>query len=61
MNPTPNFKVQEIDTLNFMIRRPLVTQVWGLGPRYSSDYRLIRKVADISSGRFLDVVIGHHR
>lgn len=61
MAPKPDFKVQEIDTLNFMIRRDLVEKTWGWGPRYSADYRLIKKVSGMAPGTFLDVVIGHHR
>ena len=61
MCPTPNFRHQEIDLLNHMVRRRLVERVWGQTVRYSADYFLIRNVARISQGVFLDQVIGHHR
>lgn len=61
MRPRPDFKVQEIDTLNVMVRRELMVRVGGFGPRYSADFRMFDKVRRISRGRFLDTVIGHHR
>lgn len=61
MRPSPGFKHEEIDLLNFMVRRRLVERVWGQNVRYSADYFLIRAVSRISEGAFLDEVVGHHR
>ncbi len=61
MTPTPAFKVQQIDTLSFMVRRELVEKVRGYGSNYSADYGFINKIARIARGNFLTDIIGHHR
>lgn len=60
--PAADFRVQQIDTLNFMVRRRLVEQVGGYGANYAADYGLIRRIADISHGNYLPgIIVGHHR
>jgi cellulose synthase/poly-beta-1,6-N-acetylglucosamine synthase-like glycosyltransferase len=61
MRPTPLFKHEEIDLLNYMVRRPLVERVWGQSFRQSADYYLVRDVSRIAKGVFLETLIGHHR
>ena len=61
MSPTPSFRHEEIDLLNYMVRRSLVERVWGQTVRYSADYLLVRAVSRIARGVFLDTLIGHHR
>jgi glycosyltransferase involved in cell wall biosynthesis len=59
--PTPEFRVGEIDLLNYMARRRLVERVWGQGLRHWADFRVIDRIRRLSPGRFVDVIIGHHR
>jgi glycosyltransferase involved in cell wall biosynthesis len=61
VRPRPGFGHEEIDLLNFMIRRQLVVRAGGQNSRYSADYHLISDVARTSSGVFLETMIGHHR
>jgi glycosyltransferase involved in cell wall biosynthesis len=61
MRPAPGFTHEEVDLLNYMVRRRLVERVWGQNVRYAADYFLIRAIARVSQGVFLDEVIGHHR
>jgi cellulose synthase/poly-beta-1,6-N-acetylglucosamine synthase-like glycosyltransferase len=59
--PRPSFGAAEIDLLNYMVRRPLVERVWGQGARHAADFVLIDRIRRLSQGRFVDVIIGHHR
>jgi glycosyltransferase involved in cell wall biosynthesis len=61
LQPEPGFRVQQIDTLNFMVRRELVERVGGYGANYSADFGLISRVASMARGNFLGGVVGHHR
>jgi glycosyltransferase involved in cell wall biosynthesis len=61
MAPGESFRHEEIDLLNFMVRRKLVLKVWGQPIHYSADFRLIDKIRRISQGVFRDELIGHHR
>lgn len=59
--PQPGFAYREIDLLNYMVRRRLVERVGGQRVHASADYLLIRDIAAISSGKYLQQPIGHHR
>lgn len=59
--PGPGFRYREIDLLNYMVRRTLVETVWGQRVHANADYLLIRDIARVSDGVYMDEFIGHHR
>jgi glycosyltransferase involved in cell wall biosynthesis len=62
LKPSLPFRMQEIDTLNFLIRRDLIEKVggWPL-ERYEADFDLINKINKISECNFINKVLGEHR
>jgi glycosyltransferase involved in cell wall biosynthesis len=61
MSPAAPFRFGEIDLLNYMVRRPLAERAWGQNRHFGCDYYLIERISKISSGNFIEQVIGHHR
>lgn len=58
----PDFRVGEIDTLSFMVRRKLFARVGGWRNAYLADYLVIDAIRKIARGRYLaSPVIGYHR
>ena len=60
-SPKYPFQWRQIDLLNYMIRRKLVEKLWGQNVHVSADYFLIDRVSKISTGNYVDDLIGHHR
>ena len=58
--PKPGFRYTEIDQLNYMIRRRLIEQAWGLSMQGSGDFLLIDKMTRMTRGAYLDEIIGFH-
>lgn len=60
-DPKLGFQYREIDLLNYMVRRKLIEKTWGQPVHGIADYLLIKKISEISSGNYLNEIIGHHR
>lgn len=62
MMPTPELRLMEVDTLNFMIRRAALKQAGPWRWQEACDHDLIHRVSNISHGVFIKQNrIGNHR
>lgn len=58
--PFVEFKLGDIDHLNFMVRRRLAER-FGWPLEYEADFYLIDKISKISRGNFIDKILGEYR